>query len=111
VSAATPFATGVVARWTARRRPGPGAVCEECATPLVDIACECCGQLVGRAVGMLATVVDTPAGPQLVIAERSPAGGWTPLRRFPATREALRALARPGATGPQTHTETVGGLS
>jgi hypothetical protein len=101
---------GVVARWTTRRRPVVGAVCEECATALVDIACEGCGQLAGRPVGMLASVIDTPAGPQLVIAERTAAGDWTPVRRGPATSEAVRVLARPGATGPQARNQAAGGL-
>jgi hypothetical protein len=90
---------GVVARWTTRRRPTPGTVCEECATVLDDIQCGRCGQLAGPPVGMLATVVHTPAGARLVIAERSDQG-WVPVRALPATSDAVRALARPGATGP-----------
>jgi hypothetical protein len=99
---------GVVARWTARRRPAPGAVCTECATVLDDVRCAGCGQLAGRPVGMLATVVATEAGPGLVIAERT-GTGWTPVRRLPATTATVRALARPGATGPAP-TPATGGL-
>lgn len=100
---------GVVARWTTRRRPAAGAVCEECSTALVDITCAGCGQIACHPVGMLATVIETPAGPQLVIAERTAAGDWTPVRRGPATSEAVRALARPGATGPQARARAAGG--
>jgi hypothetical protein len=77
---------------------------------LVDVACDECGQLANRPVGMLATVVDTPLGYELVIAERTEAGGWRPVRRLPATPAAVRALARPGASGPQATVATVGGL-
>jgi hypothetical protein len=102
---------GVVARWTARRRPSPGAVCDECGTVLDALVCGGCGQLAGGPVGMLATVVDTPAGPQLVVAERAGAGGgWIPVRRLPATSDAVRALARPGATGPRPAPSALGGL-
>jgi hypothetical protein len=90
---------GVVARWTTRRRPGAGAVCEECSTVLTDLECDECGQLAGPLVGMLATVVHTTAGARLVIAERTD-NGWAPVRTLPATSDAVRALARPGATGP-----------
>ena len=89
----------VLARWTARPRPEAGSVCDECATVLDDIQCGTCGQLAGRPVGMLATVVDTPAGTRLVIAQRTE-DGWTPVRTVPATEDNVRALARPGATGP-----------
>jgi hypothetical protein len=102
---------GVVARWTSRHRPPAGSACDECGTTLTDTTCNRCGQLAGRLVGMLATVVDTPAGPQLVIAERTVRGDWTPIRTFAATREAVRAISRPGATGPsQPATPAIGGL-
>jgi hypothetical protein len=101
---------GVIARWTTRRPPAAGTPCDECASPLVDISCDGCGQLAGVPVGMLATVVETVHGPELVIAERSVTGDWTPLRRMPATPAAVRALARPGATGPQPAASTTGRL-
>jgi hypothetical protein len=90
---------GVVARWTTRRRPATGAVCDECREVVVDSRCGCCGQLAGETVGMLAAVMDTPAGARLVIAEHGP-GGWAPIQTVPATRTNLAALSRPGATGP-----------
>jgi hypothetical protein len=102
---------GLVARWTTRRPPLPGQCCDECDEVLVDIACAGCGQLAGRLVAMLATVIQTPAGTRLVIAERGPEG-WTPLRTLTATRANVAALSRPGATGP-TRTAVgsrVGGL-
>jgi hypothetical protein len=59
--------SGVVARWAARR---------------------------DDPVGMLAVVVDTPAGARLVIAERAPAGGWAPARVVEATGDAVRMVGR-----------------
>ncbi len=82
MNAPTPRRPGVVARWTTRRRPAAGTRCDECGEVLVDIACDGCGQLAGEIVGMLATVVDTPAGARLVIAEHTPEG-WTPVRSRP----------------------------
>jgi hypothetical protein len=101
---------GLVARWTTRSRSTSGHRCEECATVLDDITCPECGQLAGRPVGMLAIVVDTAAGRQLVVAQRSTAGHWTAIRRGPATPEAIRALTRSGATGPATRIDLAGGL-
>jgi hypothetical protein len=97
---------GIVARWTV-----PLAItCDECATAIAG-ACEGCGQrFAGRPVGMLASVVDTPAGPQLVIAQRDRTGNWTPVRRAPATAGNVRALARPSATGPRHRLDETGGL-
>jgi hypothetical protein len=101
---------GVVARWTARRHPAAGSLCDECREVLVDMQCECCGQLAGELVAMLATVVDTLAGARLVIAEHG-AEGWTPIRSVPATRANVAALSRPGATGPApVGASTFGGL-
>jgi len=93
-------AAGVVARWTARRQPPRGAACDECGATLADVTCERCGQLAGRLVGMLAVVVHLGPGPELVVAERTDAGGWAVVRRITATPENVKALARPGATGP-----------
>ena len=107
MSAPTP---GVVARWATRRPPRAGDRCDECGTPVTDTACVECGQLAGHAVGMLATVVETPTGPQLVIAQRTGHGDWTPVQTMPATTQALRAIARPGATGPQRDHVATGGL-
>ena len=94
-----PIAPAVVARWTTRPRPAPNATCDECAATLHEPRCTNCGQLGGRLVGMIATLVDTPAGSCIVVAQRV-AGGWAPVNTIPATEDSLRALARPGATGP-----------
>lgn len=100
---------GMVARWTARRRPS-ASVCDECRALLVESQCQNCGQLAGELVAMLATVVDTLAGARLVIAEHG-AEGWTPIRSVPATRANVAALSRPGATGPApVGASTFGGL-
>ena len=108
MNAPTP-APGAVARWTTRRRPVAGQRCDECGQVLDAIACDGCGQLAGEPVGMLATVVDTPAGARLVIAEHTPEG-WTPVRWVPATRANVAALSRPGATSPARAASTRGGL-
>jgi len=100
-------APAVVARWTSRPSPAPGATCDECAAALRNARCEGCGQLAGRPVGMLATLVETPTGVRIVVAQRI-AGGWAPVNTVPATSENLRALTRPGATGPAP--AAVGGL-
>jgi hypothetical protein len=90
---------GVVARWTTRPRPAPGASCEECGVALDAARCSGCGQLAGRPVGMLATLVDSPAGARIIVAQRV-AGGWAPISTVPATEDNVRALSRPTATGP-----------
>jgi hypothetical protein len=77
---------------------------------LVDVACRACGQLGGDAVGMLATVVDAGGELRIVIAQRTGTGDWTPIRIIPATAEALRTLARPGATGPTPRITSSRGL-
>jgi hypothetical protein len=100
--------SGVVARWTTRR-PAAGQRCDECGEVLVEVACDGCGQLAGETVGMLATVVDSPAGVRLVVAEHAPEG-WTPVRSLPATRANVAALSRPGAAGPAPVASTHGGL-
>jgi hypothetical protein len=99
--------TGVVARWTSRPRPAQGAACDECGVALDGPRCAGCGQLAGRLVGMLATLVDTPAGAHIVVSQRV-AGGWAPISTVPATEDNLRALSRPAATGPAP--AAVGGL-
>ena len=94
-----PTAPAVVARWTRRPNPAPDATCDECGAALHEPRCANCGQLAGRLVGMIATHVDTPTGGRIVVAQRV-AGGWAPVNSVPATEDNLRALARPGATGP-----------
>jgi hypothetical protein len=100
---------GLVARWITRRPPAAGAMCDECGEVLAAIECRCCGQLGGETVGMLAALVDTPAGARLVIAEHT-AQGWVPVRTVPATPSNVAALARPGATGPAPGAAPVGGF-
>jgi hypothetical protein len=100
---------GVLARWTTRRHPAAGQRCDECGQVLDAVACDGCGQLAGEPVGMLATVVDTPTGARLVIAEHTP-DGWTPVRSVPATRANVAALSRPDATGPAPAASNGGGL-
>jgi hypothetical protein len=101
---------GLVARWTTRRPPAAGSLCDECATVLVDVACQRCGQLAGEAVGMLATVVDAGGELRIVIAQRTGKGDWTPIRTMSATAEAVRSLVRPDATGPTARATSSGGL-
>jgi hypothetical protein len=110
VNAPTPTpAPGAVARWTTRRHPAAGSLCDECREVLVDMQCECCGQLAGEIVAMLATVIDTPAGARIVIAEHTPEG-WTPIRSVPATPANIATLSRPGATGAFPAASTHAGL-
>jgi hypothetical protein len=110
MNAPTPTpAPGAVARWTTRRRPVAGQRCDECGQVLLDVACAGCGQLAGEPVGMLATVVDTPAGARLVVAGHTPEG-WTPVRSVPPTPANIAALSRPGATGPAPAASTPRGL-
>jgi len=106
----TTLTPGVVARWTTRRRPRPGDHCDECGTPVVDVACPTCGQLGGQAVGMLATVVESAGELRLVIAQRTGKGDWTPVQTMAATAETVRAVARPGGTGPQPRSLAARGL-
>lgn len=92
MSAAT---RGVIARWSSRR---PAPVCAECGEPTPGAAgtpCDGCGQLTGSPVGMLATVVDSPAGARLVVAKRV-GGSWVPVSNIAATDEAVRMVRRQG---------------
>ena len=109
----TTNAATVVARWT-HRAAREDTTCGECGQHLDAGTTHCsnCRQAaVPEATGMLAIVVETAAGDRrLVIAERTPDGGWAPTRHVPATDRALRALARPEATGPQLEGTDAGGL-
>jgi predicted amidophosphoribosyltransferase len=93
---------GVVARWAARRVADRPTICDECGEALDPGTTECpqCRQAAAdTATGMLAVVVETAGGDRrLVVAERTPAGGWAPTRHLPATGQAVRALARQDAT-------------
>ena len=88
---------GVVARWTHRTAAHP-TCCDECGEPLDAGTSQCpqCRQAAGAtATGMLAVVVETTSGDRrLVIAERTPTGGWAPSRHLPATPAVVRAVAR-----------------
>jgi hypothetical protein len=101
---------GVVARLTARRRPAAGQCCDECGAALTDVACTQCGQLAGLVIGMLAIVVESDGELRLVIAQRTGRGDWTPVQTMAATAEAVRAIARSGATGPVQSSVAAGGL-
>jgi RNA polymerase subunit RPABC4/transcription elongation factor Spt4 len=93
--------TGVVARWTSRRTSERPRSCEECGevVPAATAQCPQCRQVApAHPTGMLAVVIDTANGQRLVIAERTPAGGWAPTRDVPATSEAVRVLRRQDAT-------------
>jgi hypothetical protein len=108
MTAPTPI-TGVVARWTGRRRQGAPVRCGECGEDAISGApCPGCRQIAGDAVAMMATVVDTPAGARLVIAERTRTG-WTPTRTVEATDEAVRVIRRQD-TATEDVTASIGGL-
>jgi len=94
--------TEVVARWTSPRRTRPQP-CDECAESTAGPMCAGCGQLVGGLVGMLAILVDTPAGRQLVISQRV-GSGWVPLRAMPASVETVAMVRRQQADAFQVCT-------
>jgi RNA polymerase subunit RPABC4/transcription elongation factor Spt4 len=91
----------VVARWS-HRTATEATRCDECGEHL-DVGTTQCPQCrqaaAATATGMLAVVVETTAGDRrLVVAERTPTGGWAPTRHVPATNQAVRALARQDLT-------------
>lgn len=92
---------GVLARWAGAARTDQPVICGECgeAAP-AGSPCPGCHQLAAERVGMLATLVDTPAGARLVVAERDPHGGWVPIRAVPATGEAVRMIRRQATPTP-----------
>lgn len=95
-------ATTVVARWTSRPATNASTVCDGCGETLDPGTTQCpqCRQAaVVAPTGMLAVLVETAAGDRrLVIAERTPTGGWAPARHLPATPTVVRALARQDQT-------------
>jgi len=99
----------VVARWAGSPRAGEAVICDECGEAVATGGrCPGCYQLAPEPVGMLATVVDTPAGPRLVITERDPsAARWVPTRVVPATGEAVRMVRRAAASPDDTATAPV----
>lgn len=83
----------IVARWTAHRS---GPSCDECGTRTAGTAgspCPGCGEIPGPSVGMVAAVIDTPAGSRLVVARRE-GTGWVPVRHVDATPKAVRMIRR-----------------
>ena len=92
---------GVVARWASRRSSNRAVLCECGEAVKAGWPCPGCRQIAGDAtetVGMLAAVVDLPAGARLVVAEQTPdRGGWVPIRCLPPSGEAIRMLRRQAA--------------
>jgi hypothetical protein len=90
-------AARVVARWAARRPTTAPVGCDECGEALEPGTTQCpqCRQAAPvTATGMLAVLVSTADGERLVIAERTPSGGWAATRSVPATPAAVGAVAR-----------------
>ncbi|HEX6238918.1 MAG TPA: hypothetical protein VFZ68_17085 [Acidimicrobiales bacterium] len=95
-------ATTIVARWTSRPATTASAFCDECGETL-DPGTTRCPQCRQSApvppTGMLAVLVETTGGDRrLVVAERTPDGGWAPTRHLPATPTTVRALSRQDQT-------------
>lgn len=91
----------VLARWVGRRGIGAPMVCDECGEDVeAGQRCPTCYQQAPTSrAGMLATVITTSRGERrAVIAQRTPAGGWAPVRTVPATGEVIRALRRQDTT-------------
>jgi hypothetical protein len=95
-------AAHVVARWSARRPTTAPIGCDDCGEALEPGTTHCpqCRQAAPvPSTGMLAVLVQTAGGShRLVIAERTPGGGWAPTRNVPATPPAVRAVARQDLT-------------
>jgi hypothetical protein len=91
----------VVARWTGRRSPTGPVCCDECGAEVEPgERCPACYQQAPTIrAGMLATVITTAGGQRrAVVAQRTPAGGWAPVRTVPATDDVIRALRRQDTT-------------
>lgn len=81
---------GLVARWVGGRT-GP-ELCPECGEDLDGNQCPACRHVTtAERTALLAVVVDTPAGARLVVAERTPGGGWVPTR---VVRDGVEEAAR-----------------
>lgn len=94
----TPGTPGVIARWATATAPVGPTACGECGEHLDPGTAQCpaCRQATtaGPATGRLAVVIETTGGERrLLIAERTPGGGWAPTRYLPATADAVAALA------------------
>jgi hypothetical protein len=75
----------VVARWTVAADAGTEGACDECGTPaVIGQQCPTCRQLVDPRgpLGRLAVATVIAGRRTVVIAERTPAGGWAPVRRW-----------------------------
>lgn len=96
-----PAAT-IVARWSARPATVTATVCDECGESIDAGTARCpqCRQATRvMQTGMLAAVVETTGGERrLVVAERTPGGGWAAARVVPATPSVVRAVARQDLT-------------
>jgi hypothetical protein len=96
------IATEIVARFTTGATTPAGPVaCGECATPVAaGEPCPTCRQLAAPAgpVGVLAVAYTTTAGEErIALVERTPAGGWVPVRNLNADPKAVRMLRRQAA--------------
>jgi hypothetical protein len=92
----------ILARWSTCSATTVPAMCDECGEALEAGVTHCpqCRQSVPLpSTGMLAALVETTGGDRrLVVAERTPGGGWAAARVMPATPNAVRALARQDRT-------------
>jgi hypothetical protein len=92
----------IVARWSTRPATTTATVCDECGEALEAGTTRCpqCRQAAPvPPTGMLAAVVETTGGERrLVVAERTPGGGWAAARVVPATPTVVRAVARQDRT-------------
>lgn len=88
----------ILARWSTRPATTAPAMCDECGEVLeagVTHCPQCRQALPVPPTGMLAALVETNGGERrLVVAERTPGGGWAASRVMPATPTAVRAVAR-----------------
>lgn len=92
----------ILARWSTCSATTAPAMCDECGEALEAGLTHCpqCRQSVPvPPTGMLAALVETTGGERrLVVAERTPGGGWAAAHVMPATPNAVRALARQDRT-------------
>jgi RNA polymerase subunit RPABC4/transcription elongation factor Spt4 len=97
----TPDPPLVVARWATHRTHSHSIRCSGCGWILEPGTLQCpqCREAASpEPTGMLAVVVVTGVGRRIVVAERTPSGGWAPTRSVPATGETVRVLRRQDCT-------------